>query len=68
MTWDTAALPHMALWCSEASPFVGDLAHLAPEPSTGATRKLSAAIADGTAASVPAHGERRWSIRLAFAP
>ena len=32
MTWDAAALPHLALWCSEASPFVGDLAHLAPEP------------------------------------
>lgn len=68
MTWDAAALPHMALWCSEASPFVGDLAHLAPEPATGPTRKLSAAISDGTAATLPAHGERRWGIRLAFAP
>lgn len=68
MTWDAGALPHMAVWCSEASPFVGDLAHLAPEPATGATRKLSAAVADGTAATIPAHGERRWSIRLAFAP
>jgi len=68
MTWDAAALPHLAVWSCEASPFVGDLAHFAPEPASGPTSKLSSAIADGTAATVPAGGERRWSIRLAFAP
>lgn len=66
MTWALEALPHMAVWCSEASPFVSDLAHLAPEPCTGLTKRLSDAIADGSAATIPAHGQRRWTLRLAF--
>ncbi len=68
MTWDAVALPHLAVWSCEASPFVGDLAHFAPEPASGPTSGLSAAIADGTAGNLPPGGERRWSIRLAFAP
>lgn len=68
MSWEVAALPRLAVWCSEASPFVGDLAHLAPEPSTGLTRRLSDAVADGSAATVPAGAVAGWRIRLAFAP
>lgn len=67
MTWSADALPHLAVWCSEASPFVGDLAHLAPEPSTGAARKLSDAVADGTAPSLAPGAVVRWRIRFAFA-
>lgn len=67
MTWDAEVLPRMAVWCCEGSPFVGNLAHLAPEPVSGPTVKLSAAIADGTAASLPPQGVRRWRIRLTFA-
>lgn len=67
MTWDAEALPRMAVWCCEGSPFVGNLAHLAPEPVSGPTVKLAQAIADGTAASLPPQGVRRWRIRLAFA-
>jgi galactose mutarotase-like enzyme len=66
LTWTQEALPHLAVWCSEASPFVADLAHLAPEPCTGLTKRLSDAIADGTAATIPARGQRRWTLRLAF--
>lgn len=66
MTWTHEAMPHMAVWCCEASPFIDDLAHLAPEPCTGLTRRLSDAIADGSAASIPPRGQRRWTLRLAF--
>lgn len=68
MTWDVATLPHLAVWGCEASPFVGNLAHFAPEPASGPTSTLSAAIADGSAATLPAGSIRRWSIRLSFAP
>lgn len=68
MTWDRDVLPRMAVWGCEGSPFVGNLAHLGPEPCTGLTKKLSDAIADGSAASLEPGAVRHWRISLAFAP
>lgn len=66
MSWQAEAQPQLALWCTEASPFVGDLAHLAPEPCTGRVKRLSDAIADGSAARLAPGAVAHWRIRLAF--
>lgn len=68
LSWDSTVLPYLTLWCSEASPFVDNLAHLALEPCTSASNKLSDAIRDGVARVLPAGGHLAWQTRIAFEP
>ena len=63
LRWDPAALPHLAVWCSESGGIPG-LNHLAPEPTTAPFDTLDQAHAAGQARIIPPHGSASWRIAL----
>lgn len=63
LRWDLAALPHLAVWCSEGGGVPG-LNHLAPEPTTAPFDTLAQAHDAGQARILPPHGSASWRIAL----
>lgn len=66
LSWDTDHLPHAAFWCSESG--VGELRHLACEPTNNPHDGLTPAIADGSAHLLAPGEIHSWTIRLHLEP
>ncbi len=65
LEWPAQTLPYLALWCSEGG--VGDLEHIAPEPTTTRFDSLSEAVRGGEARTLAAGAVDEWTIRLRVA-
>lgn len=62
LEWPVDVLPYLAVWCSQSG--VGELEHLAPEPTNTRYESLADALKHGEARHILPGKPERWTIRL----